>query len=134
MKKKIYIIAGSISTILGFIGIFLPIMPTTPFLLLASFFFTRSSPKLNNYLLKNRLLGEFLTNYLEHRTLPLSNKIKTISFLWCGLLATIFFTNIPFYVIIILICVGIGVSLHIGLLGFFRKKKMPNNSELQHFL
>jgi len=136
MKKKLYIIIGIISTILGIIGAFLPIMPTTPFLLLASFFFARSSPKLNNFLLKNRLLGEYLTNYIEHRSLPLSSKIKSISLLWCGLLATMFFADIPFYAIIILIFVGIGVSLHIGLLGFFsrrnffsKKNKFENNSE-----
>jgi len=122
MKKKIYIILGIISTGLGIIGAFLPIMPTTPFLLLASIFFARSSEKLNRFLLTNPLLGEYLTNYLEHRSLPLSSKIKSISLLWCGLLATMIFTNIPFYVIIILIFVGIGVSLHIGLLGRKRKK------------
>ena len=123
MKKTIFIIAGLICTAFAIIGTFLPVMPTTPFLLLASFFFSRSSEKLNNFLFTNPLLGEYLTNYLEHRSMPLSSKIKTISLLWLGLLATMIFTNIPFYVIIILIFVGIGVSLHIGLLGRKRKNE-----------
>jgi len=134
MKQKIYIFVGIISTILGIIGAFLPLMPTTPFLILASFLFARSSPKLNNLLLKNRLLGEYLTNYIEHRSLPLSSKIKTISLLWLGLLATIFFTNIPFYVQLILIFIGICVSLHIIFLEkFFYRKNTFNDSDTSVF-
>ena len=133
MKRKIYLVAGIICTILGTIGAFLPIMPTTPFLLLASFFFTRSSAKLNNFLYTNPLLGEYLANYMEHRSLPLSSKIKSISLLWLGLLATMIFADIHFYVIIILIFVGIGVSLHIGLLGkkrkIFKQKNISDNSK-----
>jgi uncharacterized membrane protein YbaN (DUF454 family) len=132
VKKKLYLIAGIISTVLGIIGAFLPIMPTTPFLLLASFLFSRSSPKLNNFLLTNRFLGEYFTNYIERRPLPLSSKIKSISFLWLGLLATIFFADIPFYVIIILIFVGIGVSLHIGLLRRKRKNILDEKDNLNN--
>ena len=127
MKKKLYIIIGIICTVLGVIGAFLPLMPTTPFLLLASFFFSRSSAKLNHFIMTNPLLGEYLTNYIERRSLPLSSKIKSISLLWLGLLAVIFFTNIHFYVVIILIFVGICVSLHIGLLGR-KRKSILNNS------
>ena len=117
MKKIIYKFLGIIFVVFGIIGAFLPIIPTTPFLLLASFFFVRSSQKLNHLLLTNPLLGEYLTNYFEHKNLPLSSKIKSISLLWIGLILTMIFASIPFFVYFILIIVGISVTLHISLLG-----------------
>ena len=71
---------------LAIIGIFVPILPTTPFLLLAAFFFGRSSPRFYGWLHTNRWFGAYLTNYREGRGLPLREKALTIAALWVAIL------------------------------------------------
>ncbi len=66
-RRPVYIALGGFFVLLGFVGAFLPIVPTTPFLLLASFFFVRSSPALNRRLLRSRLFGPFLRDWQRHR-------------------------------------------------------------------
>ena len=80
--KYIYIVLGILSVILGLIGALLPIIPTTPFLLVASYFFTRSSKRLNDLLYKNRYLGPYLQSISSGNGMPLVAKIYTISLLW----------------------------------------------------
>ncbi|MPM61679.1 Inner membrane protein YbaN [bioreactor metagenome] len=126
MKKILLTSLGIICVALGFIGAFLPVLPTTPFLLVASFCFIRSSPKLHKFLLTNPILGEYLTNYFENKALPLSSKIKSISVLWTGLIATIIFTNISKILIAILIIIGICVTVHLATLGKQKKNKHTN--------
>ena len=63
--KALYFIAGTVCLILGIIGIILPILPTTPFLLLAAGCYARSSERFYNWLLNNRILGSYIRNYRE---------------------------------------------------------------------
>ena len=88
--KYIYIALGILSVILGLIGALLPIIPTTPFLLVASYFFTRSSKRLNDLLYKNRYLGPYLQSISSGNGMPLVAKIYTISLLWFFMLVSIF--------------------------------------------
>lgn len=62
---------------LGAVGAFLPVLPTTPFLLLASFFFLRSSERLNNWFRSTSLFKKYLANYMDHRAMTLRGKIAT---------------------------------------------------------
>jgi uncharacterized membrane protein YbaN (DUF454 family) len=123
MKKTIFILLGGIAVCLGAIGIVTPVLPTTPFLLLATFLFSLSSSRLNHALLHNKVFGKFLTNYLENKPIPVSSKIVSISFLWLGLFITFYVANLPNFVRIILFAVGTAVTVHIILLGKFRKRK-----------
>lgn len=82
MLRCIYIIIGSISLGLGVLGIFLPVLPTTPFLLLAAALFFRSSPRLYRWLLGHKYLGPYIRNFLHDRSIPLHVKILVVSLLW----------------------------------------------------
>ena len=109
--KYIYIALGILSVILGLIGALLPIIPTTPFLLVASYFFTRSSKRLNDLLYKNRYLGPYLQSISSGNGMPLVAKIYTISLLWFFMLVSIFM--IDFIAIkITLFVIASGVTIY----------------------
>lgn len=80
--KYIYVAIGSISLLLGVIGIFLPILPTTPFLLLSAALFFRGSPRLYTWLLEHKYLGPYIRSFREDRAIPLRAKIISVSLLW----------------------------------------------------
>ncbi len=66
-KKVVFILLASLFLLIGIIGIFLPGLPTTPFLLLSSYFAARSSPRFHNFLLSSKLVGPILLDWQEHR-------------------------------------------------------------------
>ena len=111
--KRILIIAGTFFVGLGIIGIFLPILPTTPFLLLAAACYVRSSKRFYNWLLNNKRLGNYIKNYREGKGIPLKVKVFTISLLWVTIMlsAFIFVSNIIVETILFLIAAG--VTIHI---------------------
>jgi len=112
-KKWLFIAAGTGCVGVGAVGIAVPVLPTTPFLLLAAFFYARSSPRFHDALLGNRVVGNYIRNYVERRGMTLRSKVATISFLWLGIvLAAIFATDNP-AVRITLLLVAIGVTTHI---------------------
>ena len=121
MKKYLYISFGILCVILGSIGVVTPVLPTTPFLLLAAFLFSRSSKKLHGLLLENRIFGKYLSNYFNNVPIPLKEKLISIFFLWAGLGATFYFATLSRVVVIILVVIGICVSVHIATLGKWRK-------------
>ncbi|MDF2947178.1 MAG: hypothetical protein K0S51_1857 [Bacillales bacterium] len=112
MKRYTFITLGIIFTIIGAIGIVLPLLPTTPFLLLASFCFSRSSERLNNYLIKNRFFGSYVENYRSGTGVTKKNKISALIFLWV-ILSISFFLNDNLILRSILVLVGIGVTIHL---------------------
>jgi uncharacterized protein len=83
------ITCGTLSVVLGVVGIFVPILPTTPFLLLAAFFYARSSPRFLHILLNNRWLGAYIRNYRDGSGIPLRMKVITIVGLWATMGLTI---------------------------------------------
>ena len=112
-KKIMLITAGTLFTGIGVVGIFVPILPTTPFLILAAACYIRSSKRLYDWLLSNRLFGKYLRNYLEKRGIPLSVKIVTITLLWATiLLSAIVFVDVLF-IRILLIIIAVGVTVHL---------------------
>src|SRR4030042_2469421 len=109
-KQKVLIIAGSLSVVLGMIGIFVPILPTTPFLLLAAACYIRSSERFYRWLINNRLFGTYIRNYLEGKGMPLTIKIYTIALLWVTISLSIILISQNMIIKIILVCVAIGVT------------------------
>jgi len=98
--------------LLGVLGIFLPILPTTPFLLLAAASYARSSDRFYYWLLHNKWFGDYIKNYREGNGIAMNIKVWTASLLWITILVSIFFVEI-FSVRIFLVLVAIMVSIHI---------------------
>ncbi len=113
LVKRVLIIAGIFFVGLGIIGIFLPILPTTPFLLLAAACFARSSKRFYNWLLNNRWFGNYIKNYREGKGVPLKVKVLSISLLWIAIIFSAFFWVSILFAKFILILVAIGVTIHI---------------------
>jgi len=112
-KKFLFIVIGTISLGLGCIGIILPILPTTPFLLLSVVCYYKSSERMYSWLLNNKLFGSYIRNYKEGNGIPLKTKILTLVFLWAVISYSAFFIlNILIFQIIMYI-VAISVSIHI---------------------
>ena len=76
------IIVGCISLGLGVLGIFLPMLPTTPFLLLSAAAWVKASPSLYEWLINHKVFGEYIRNYREHRAIPLHVKIVSVTLVW----------------------------------------------------
>lgn len=112
MKKYILIVLGSIALVLGIIGILLPVLPTTPFLLLASFCYLKSSKRLYDWLLSHKVFGPYIYNYITYKAVYRSTKIKTILFLWGTLILSGILVN-NLHIRIFLLLVGIVVSIHL---------------------
>lgn len=101
---------------LGIVGIFVPILPTTPFLLLAAACYMRSSERSYHWLVDNRVFGAYVRNYIEGRGMPVRMKISTILLLWLAIGLTTAFAVENVVVRIVLICVAVGVSAHVALI------------------
>ncbi len=113
MRKWILIIIGVLSVVLATAGIVLPLLPTTPFLLLSAACFLRSSDRLYSWLLNHRWFGSYIRNYRENRALPLRAKVLTILLLWITLGCTaIWFVDI-LAIRILLVLIGAAVTVHI---------------------
>ncbi|MCK4368160.1 MAG: YbaN family protein [Dehalococcoidales bacterium] len=113
LKKRLLTITGTICLVIGVIGIFIPILPTTPFLLLAAACYLRSSPRFHSWLMNNRLLGTYIRNYTEGRGIPIKVKLFTIALLWVTIGISIGVAAPNLIVKIILAVIAIGVTLHI---------------------
>ncbi len=113
LSRWVLTIAGTFSLGLGIVGILLPLLPTTPFLLLAAACYARSSERLNNWLLNNRWFGNYLRNYWKGKGIPLKVKVLSISFLWITIGYSAFFVVQILLGKIILVIIAIGVTIHI---------------------
>ncbi|MDD4359532.1 MAG: YbaN family protein [Syntrophaceticus sp.] len=108
-----FIITGSLAVILGVIGIFVPLLPTTPFLLLAAACYIRGSNKLYHRLITHPVLGIYIRNYREERSIPLHAKILGISLLWLSIGYSIIFFLESLLVQILLLIIAICVTIHL---------------------
>jgi len=108
-----YLVSGFLLVVIGIIGIFLPLLPTTIFLILASACFVKSSPKANEWLKNNKFLGLYLKNYQNKTGLTIKSKIFTIIFLWLSIGISAFYLTNEFHIRILLLAIGAGVSIHI---------------------
>jgi len=112
MRNILLVTAGTIFTGIGILGIFLPVLPTTPFLLLAAACYVRSSERLYRRLLNNRILGTYICNYIEGKGMSPRAKIITLVLLWAGIGVTMWFAH-NLALRIVLGLVAAGVTIHI---------------------
>ena len=110
MANKVFFnILGSIFVAIGILGIFLPLLPATPFLLLASACYVRGSDRLHDWLMQNKVLGTYIRNFKERRGMPVRAKVVTIGILWVSLLVSAYRLDID-SVRLALGVIGVGVT------------------------
>jgi uncharacterized membrane protein YbaN (DUF454 family) len=86
---------GWLSVVLGVIGIFIPVLPTTPFLLLAAACFARSSPRFYRWLVEHPRLGPWIGDYLSGTGIPLKGKVYAIGLMWASILLSCYLVPLP---------------------------------------
>lgn len=115
MRKYIYIAIASLSVALGFLGMFLPILPTMPLLLLAIWLYMRSSRSGVKMILSNKRLSPYVHSYFSRRGIPLHQLKRILLTLWLTLGAGIAIFHSRLAVVAILVAVGVGVTIHLYL-------------------
>lgn len=111
--KTICILLGTISLALGILGIFLPLLPTTPFLLLTAALYFKGSPRLYQWLLNHKYFGTYIRNFRENKAIPLRAKVVSLLLMWGTMLYCIFFLIPLIWIKVALFLVAIGVTYHI---------------------
>ena len=113
IKKGVFFLFGAIFLILGVIGVIIPILPTTPFLLLSAACFYKSSKRMHNWMFNNRWFGDYIRNYSEGKGISLKAKLFTLSLLWILILYSILMVIDNLFIQIILLIIAIGVTIHL---------------------
>jgi len=111
--RYLYLISGVLLVAIGVIGIFLPILPTTIFLILASACFVKGSPKANEWLRNHKILGQYIKNYQDKTGLTLRSKIINVIFLWSMILLSAFLFTEELIIRLLLIGIAVGVTIHL---------------------
>lgn len=101
IMKILYISLGFLSLGIGALGVVLPVLPTTPFLLLASFFFTKGSEKFNNWFLSTKLYKNHLESFVKNRSMELKTKIRILIPASTMLILAAYFVDILYFRIFI---------------------------------
>jgi uncharacterized membrane protein YbaN (DUF454 family) len=115
VKKAILLALGFVALGFGGVGIFIPLLPTTPFVICAAACFSIANPSLYRKLEKNRYFGEYIRNYREKTGISRQARVGGLTFLWITLVISALVFRQPL-VWIILAVVGTAVSAHILLL------------------
>lgn len=113
LLRSLVFACGWLSVVLGVAGIFLPVLPTTPFLLLAAACFIRTSPKFYRWLVEHPHLGKYLIYYLDGKGMPAKAKVYTLLLMWTTMLLTAFVLTDRTMLKILLPLIGLGVSIYI---------------------
>jgi len=116
LRRRLLFVAGMLSLGLGLLGIVVPILPTTPFLILAAVCFGRSSDRCYRWLVSNRLFGRYLLDYLQGRGVTWKARIPVLAVLWLviGLTAVLIVEHIALRTA--LFVVAAAVTVHVALL------------------
>jgi uncharacterized membrane protein YbaN (DUF454 family) len=122
--KYLMMAAGALCVVLAVLGIFLPLLPTTPFLLLAAFLFARSSSSFYDWLIMNRWFGEYIRNYREGRGIPLRQKISTILILWMTIVLGVWLVPV-IWSRLGMIAIATGVTVHLLRMKTYRPEDQP---------
>ena len=111
--RLLWNVVGTFFLALGLVGIALPLLPTTPFLLIAAACYLRGSKRMHSWMMKNKYFGAYLKDYLEGNGLSIRTKIVTLSMLWGVMILTAVFATENSIFRIGLLAVAAGVSIHL---------------------
>ena len=113
ITRILLICAGWISVVLAIFGIFLPLLPTTPFLLLAAVCFGKSSPRFYHWLVTNRWFGDYLSRYRAGQGMQMKHKVVALGMMWPAMLYSAFGVLESPYGQISLMFIAIAVTWHL---------------------
>ena len=111
--KQLYTFLGSVSLVLGIMGIFLPLLPTTPFLLLSAALWMKGSPRMYDWLTHHKHLGPYIRNFREYKAIPMRAKVLSVALVWITLLYSAFFLFENPWMRTAFIALAAGISWHI---------------------
>ena len=129
--KAVLVTVGSLSVGLGVLGIFLPLLPTTVFLLLAAACYARSSDRFYLWLVNHRWLGAYIRNHYEGRGMRRRDKIVTLVALWIGIGATAIWSVEALWIRMLLLAIASGVTLHVARLKAFEEIGSRSKAEVR---
>lgn len=113
LKLMCFIVLGWFFVILAILGVFLPLLPTTPFLLLAAFFFSRSSKRFHDWLINHPWFGDYIKNFQEGRGLTLKSKIVSVLMIWLSIGSTALLVVSAIWLKLLLLVIAVGVSSYL---------------------
>jgi len=113
VKRSFYFASGTICLILGAVGVVLPILPTTPLLLMAAACYYKSSTRMHQWMLNNRWFGNYLRNYAEGKGISVKAKLFTISLLWILISYSALFVVNNLIIQLVLFAIAVGVTIHL---------------------
>jgi hypothetical protein len=123
IRKALLIFVGTLFVALGVLGMFLPLLPTTVFLLMAAYCYSHSSERFHTWLLNNRLCGTYIRNYQSGKGISVRQKVSTIAILWASIGFSLWIIGGGFWLALLLGGIAVGVSIHIIWLKTFRAEE-----------
>ncbi len=112
LKRSLLIVIGSLCVVLGVIGIFLPVLPTTPFILLAAWCFSRSSQRFHQWLRSHRYLGQIVVAWENGEGIPAKIRNRVLLVMWISLLASTLLVA-KVWAGLMFVIIGAGVSIYL---------------------
>ena len=128
LMKALLVVCGTLCVGLGVLGIFLPLLPTTVFLLLAAACYARSSDRFYQRLIRSRWLGGYIRNHREGRGMTRRQKAATLVLLWIGIGATMIWSVEALWVRALLAAIALGVTVHVVRLPAFSISAEPESA------
>ena len=130
IRKALLIFAGTLCVGLGVLGMFLPLLPTTVFLLLAAYCYSRSSERFHNWLLTNRWCGSYIKNYKSGKGISIRQKVSTTATLWLSIGFSMWVVG-GLWIDLLLIAIALGVTIHLVMLKTFRAEEQATDVETE---
>jgi len=113
IRRGVYFTVGAVSVVLGVIGIFVPLWPTTCFLLLAGWCFARSSQRAERWLYENRLFGHYLNDYRNEGVISARVRTTSVATLWLFIGISGFLLASRLWAVALLLLVAVAVTVHL---------------------
>lgn len=128
LMKLVLVVCGSLAVALGVIGIFVPLMPTTVFLLLAAACYARSSDRFYQKLINSRWLGSYIRNHREGRGMTRRQKTSTLALLWIGIGVSMIWSVDAWWLRLLLLSIAVGVTVHVARLKVAAPEPLPDTA------
>ncbi|MBX3299489.1 MAG: YbaN family protein [Acidobacteria bacterium] len=131
IRKAVLIFTGTVCVGLGVLGIFLPLMPTTVFLLMAAYCYSKSSDRFHTWLLNNRWLGSYIKTYKSGQGISVRQKATSIAILWASIGFSIWMINGKLWVTLLLAAIAIAITIHLLWIKTYRPGQSDEADEPQ---